>query len=200
MQRRWNLSKLLTNTLVNFDNFFNYIIFSPLFLLRKKYLQKMLFGRNAQFPSAWGIMMKPGGEFCLGAWIKLNRFNFLTYKCICSSLDTINLKLFSNHGVIYRFRRKFQKDSEEIKLLGVHRNMIIDNWQYVCLLFCLSWPKDWDNFQKRGDSRKWVDWFWNSGYRHLCTLVLVHRPIMFFGSPWGTKHNMDFSILRLSTF
>ena len=51
MHRWWNLSKLVTNTLVNFGNFFNYIILSPLFLLTKRYFQKMLFGRNAQFPS-----------------------------------------------------------------------------------------------------------------------------------------------------
>ena len=140
----------------------------------------MLFLWNGQFPSAWA-------EFCLGAWVKLNRFNFLTHKCICSSLNTINLKLFGNHGGIYRFRRKFKKDSGEIKPLGVHRNMIIGNWQYVCLLFCWSWPKGWDNFQKREDSRKWGDWFWNSGYRHLCTLVLVHKLIPFL-APLGGQN------------
>ena len=46
------------------------------------------------------------------------------------------MKLFGNHGGIYRFRRKFKKDSGEIKPLRVHRNIIIGNWQYVCLLFC----------------------------------------------------------------
>ena len=37
------------------------------------------------------------------------------------------MKLFGNHGGIYRFRRKFKKDSiyRDIKLLGVHRNMIV---------------------------------------------------------------------------
>ena len=43
----------MTNTLANFGKFFNYIILcppSPLFLLRKKYFQNMLFGRNGQFP------------------------------------------------------------------------------------------------------------------------------------------------------
>ena len=28
----------------------------------------------------------------------------------------------------------------------------------------------------------------NSGYRHLCTLVLVHELIPFFDSSCGTKH------------
>ena len=73
-----------------------------------------------------------------------------------------------------------------MKPLGVHRNMIIGNWQYACLLFCWSWPKGWDNFQKREDSRKWGDWFWNSGYRHLCTLVLVHKLIPFL-APLGVQ-------------
>ena len=41
------------------------------------------------------------------------------------------MKLFGNHGGIYRFRRKFKKDSGEIKPLGVHRNMIISNQQCV---------------------------------------------------------------------
>ena len=157
------LSKLVTNTLVNFGNFFNYIILSPLFLLKKKCCMKKAKKKGNIFK-----------KLCLGAWVKLNRFNFLTQKCIWSSLNIINLKRFGNHSGIYKFRRKFKKDSREIKPLGVHRNMIIGNWQYVCLLFCWSWPKGWDNFQKREDSRKWGDWFWNSGYRHLCTLVLVH--------------------------
>ena len=36
---------------------------------------------------------------------------------------TKNLKLFPNHGGIYRFRKKSKKDSGEINPLGVHRNM-----------------------------------------------------------------------------
>ena len=124
----------------------------------------------------------------------MNRVNILTYKC---SLNTINLKLFRNHGGIYRFRRKFKKDSGEINPLRVYRNIIIDNRQYVCLLFCWSWPKGSDNFQKREDSWKWEDWFWNSGYGQLCTLVLVHQLIPFLGFPFRTKHNMGFFNLRV---
>ena len=52
----------------------------------------------------------------------MNRFNFLTHKCICSDLNTINLKLFHIYGRIYRFRKKFKKDSGEINPLSVHRN------------------------------------------------------------------------------
>ena len=131
-------------------------------------------------------MIKTWGDFCSGAWVKLNRFNFLTHKCIYSSLNTINLKLFRNHDGRYRFSKKFMKDSGEIKPLGVHSNMIIGNWQYICLLFCWSWPKGRDNFQKREDSRKLRDWFWHSQYRHLCTLVLVYRLIPFFlALLWG---------------
>ena len=151
MQKWWNLSKLVTNNLVSFGNFFSYIILSPLFLLRKKYIQIMLFGRNGQVPSAWGIMIKAWGRVLLGGMSKIEQ---MTYKCICSSLNTINLKLFRNHSGIYTFRRKFKKDSGEIKPRGVDRNMIIGNWQYIWLLFYWSWPKGWDNFQKREDSRK----------------------------------------------
>ena len=33
------------------------------------------------------------------------------------------MKLFYNHGGIYRFRKKFEKDRGEINPLGVHKNM-----------------------------------------------------------------------------
>ena len=179
------LIKTSDQTLVNFGNFFNYNCnFYPLFLLRKKYLQKMLLWWNGQSQSVWEIMTKTWGEFCLGAWVKLNRFNFSTHKCICSSLNTINLKLFPKQCEIYRFRRKFKKDSGDIKPLGVDRNMIIDNRQYICLLFCWFWPKGWDNFQKREDSKKCEDWFWNRGYRPLCTLSISWY---LFWLPLGDK-------------
>ena len=58
----------------------------------------------------------------------MNRFNFLTHKYIFRNVNTINLKIFCNHGGIYRFRKKFKKDSGEINPLGVHRNM------RVCIL------------------------------------------------------------------
>ena len=35
----------------------------------------------------------------------------------------MNLKLFCDHRRIFRFRKKFMKDSGEIKPLEVHRNM-----------------------------------------------------------------------------
>ena len=81
--------------------------------------------------------------------MKINRFNFLTCKCTCESkncISAINLKLFGNHGGIFRFRKKFKKDSGEINPLGDHRNMrgcfkliVKDyggNQQYFCLRFC----------------------------------------------------------------
>ena len=40
----------------------------------------------------------------------------------------MNLKLFRNHGGIYRFKKKFNKYYGEIKLIGVHRNI------RVCIL------------------------------------------------------------------
>ena len=127
MQRWWNLSKLVTDTCVNFGNSFNSIILSP-FLLRKKYFQKTLFGRNGQFPSAWRIMIKTWERVLLGDMIKNEQIQLFDSQMYCNNLNTITLKLFHNHGGIYRFRKKFKKDSGEINPLGVHRNM------RVCIL------------------------------------------------------------------
>ena len=127
----------MTNNLVNFGNFFNYIILSPIFLLSKKHVQKILFGRNGQFPSAWGITIKTCERVSLGGMSKIVQIQFFDPQMYLHySLNTKNLKLFRNHGGIYRFRRKFKKGSGEIKPLGVHINMIICNWQYICLQFC----------------------------------------------------------------
>ena len=76
LQRWSNLSKLVTNTLVNCGNFFNSIILSPLFLLRKEYPQKTLFGRNAQFPSAQGIIIKIWGRVLLMGMSKNEKIQF----------------------------------------------------------------------------------------------------------------------------
>ena len=153
MQRWWNLSKLVTNTLVKFGNFFNCIIRSHPLSAQEKVSSENFIGRNAQFPSVWGIVIKTWRRILLEGMSKIEQIQFFDSPMYL--FETINLKLFDNHGEIYRFRRKFNKDSGEIKPLGVYRNMIIGKWQYVCLLFCWSWPKGWDNFQKREDSRKW---------------------------------------------
>ena len=52
-----------------------------------------------------------GGEFCLGVWVKTNRFNFLNHNVFASNLNTINLKLFCNHGGIYRWPASLLKMS-----------------------------------------------------------------------------------------
>ena len=121
LKRWWNLSKLKTHTSVNFGIFFNFIILSPPFSSGS--LQKTLSDRNGQFPSAWGIMIKTWGRVSIEGMSKNEKIQFLAHKCICSNLNTINLKLYSNHGGIYRFMKKFKKDSGGIDLLGVHRNM-----------------------------------------------------------------------------
>ena len=66
-----------TNTLVNF---FNSILLSSLFLLRKEYLQKTLFGRNAQFPSAWGLIIKTWESVLLGGRSKNEQIQFFDSK------------------------------------------------------------------------------------------------------------------------
>ena len=127
-------------------------------IIRAHSAQQKISSENAvledvQFLSAWGIMIKTWGRVLLGGMTKIEQVQFFDSQTYLQQSYTINLKLFGNHGGIYRFRRKFKKDSGEIKPLGVHRNMIIGNWQYVCLLFCWSWPKGWDNFQKRGQQK-----------------------------------------------
>ena len=136
MQRWWNLSKLVTNTLVKFGNFFNCIIRSHPLSAQEKVSSENVIGRNAQFPSVWGIIVKTWRRILLEGMSKIEQIQFFDSPMYL--FETINLKLFDNHGEIYRFRRKFNKDSGEIKPLGVYRNMKIGNWQYVCLLFC--WP------------------------------------------------------------
>ena len=65
-----------SDTFVNFGNFFNSTILSLPFLLRKKYLQKMLFTRNQRFPSASGIMIKTWGSVLLGGISKNEQIQF----------------------------------------------------------------------------------------------------------------------------
>ena len=65
-----------SDTFVNFVNFFNSTILSLPFLLRKKYLQKMLFMKNQRFPSAWGIMIKTWGSVLLGGISKNEQVQF----------------------------------------------------------------------------------------------------------------------------
>ena len=49
----------------------------------------------------------------LGGMIKNEQIQFFDSQMYCNNLNTITLKLFHNHGGIYRFRKKFKKDSGE---------------------------------------------------------------------------------------
>ena len=63
----------------NFGNFFNSIISpppTPSFYWGKIDLQKTLFGRNGQFPSAWGVMIKTWGRVFLGGMSKNEQIQF----------------------------------------------------------------------------------------------------------------------------
>ena len=126
LQRWWNLSKRVTNSLVNFGNFFNSLILSPPFFPQEKISSEIAVREEWVIPLCQGIMM--GESFAWGTWVKMNRFNFLTFKCICSNLNTINLKLLRNHGEIYSFMKKFKKNSGEINPLGVHINERVYLW------------------------------------------------------------------------
>ena len=123
-------------------------------------------------------MIKTCGRGLFGGTSKNEQIHFFDSQMYLPVILTINLKLFRNHGGIYRFRKKFKKVSGEINPLGVHRNMRgcilevhcegLGNRQYVCLPFCWSWPESWDNFQKiisRKKETKWGYRFWNRRYR-----------------------------------
>ena len=203
MQRWWNLSKLVINTLVG--------LILVIFQLHNLHPPPSLLPPSLLPPSLPPPLLSAGekidlqktvceewvSSFCLEGnyknlgesfawrheWKWPDSIFWLT-NVFASNLNTITLKLFHNHGGIYRFRKKFKKDSGEINPLWVHGNMrgcilevyceklgwLIDSM--FCLPFCWSWPEGWDNFQKRQNSRKWGDWFWNGGYRHLGTVVL----------------------------
>ena len=145
LQRWGNLSKLVTDTFVNFGNSLNSIILSPL-SPQQKISWKRLFGRNGLFPSTRRIMTQTWGRPLLGGMIKNEQIQFFDSQMYCNNLNTITLKLFHNHGGIYRFRKKFKKDSGKINPLRVHRNMrvcILEinceglGWSStVCLPFC----------------------------------------------------------------
>ena len=67
------------------------------------------------------------GRVLLGGMNKNARIYFFDSKLWVSSLNTsnfntINLKLFWNHGGIYKFEKKIKKYSGITNLLKVHRN------------------------------------------------------------------------------
>ena len=86
-----------------------------------------------------------------------------------SNLNTINLKLFLNHGGIYRFRKKSIKYSGEIKSLGFHKNMRCCireiNYKglglggYVFYHFVDLDLRVEIMFKKEGEDKKWGDIF-----------------------------------------
>ena len=89
LQRWWNLSKLLIDTFVNFGNFFNSIILSP----QKKISSKNAVREELAIPVCLEDNDKNLVEsFARKAWLKMNRFNFLSQKCICRNLNTITLE------------------------------------------------------------------------------------------------------------
>ena len=118
--------KLVTNTLVNFRNFFSSIILSPHPLSAKE----NIYSENAVreecgISFCLGDTDKNLGEsFCLGAWVKMNRFIIWLTNVFASNLNTINLKFFRNQGGICRFWKKFKKDSGEINPFEVIRNKL----------------------------------------------------------------------------
>ena len=114
----------MTGTFVNFGNSFNSIILSPLSS------QEKISSKNA-VQEEWAIplFLEDNDKNLRRVLHGGNKqFQFFDSQMYCNNLNAITLKLFHNHGGIYRFRKKFKKDSGEINPLRVHRNM------RVCIL------------------------------------------------------------------
>ena len=67
---------------------------------------------------------KRGENFAWGLWTDSIFWltNVFAINLTTIMLKLLIMKLFCNHGGIYRFRKKFKKDSGEINPLSVHRN------------------------------------------------------------------------------
>ena len=74
-EKQWNLSKLVTDTFVNFGIFFNSIIVSPL-SSQEKISSKNTVLEEWQFPSAWRIIIKTCGRVLLGGMSKNEHTQF----------------------------------------------------------------------------------------------------------------------------
>ena len=70
-------------------------------------------------------MIRTWGRVLLEGMSKNEKVQFFDSQIylFVNNLNTINLKLFRNHGRIYKFEKKFKKYFGEINALVVHRNL-----------------------------------------------------------------------------
>ena len=78
LQRWWNLSKRVTNSLVNFGNFFNSLILSPPFFSSEKNIFRNRCSGGMGNSSLSGD--NDGGEFCLGDMSKNEQIQFFDFQ------------------------------------------------------------------------------------------------------------------------
>ena len=109
-----------------------------------------------------------------------------------NNMNTIHFKIFPEHGKIYRFQRKLNKDSgERVKSYKIYRNMRkcilkVNPEGLVRLPFCWFLSGGWDILWKRGGNRIIEYWFWNRILRYLLhTCIgswkkLNARPVCYF--------------------
>ena len=109
----------------NFGNFLvNSIILTP-FWCRKNRSSENAVKEEWVLFFCLGVMITTWGRFLIEGMSKNEQVQFFDSQIylVASDLNTINLKLFPNHGGIYMVRKKFKKDSGEKNPLGVQRNM-----------------------------------------------------------------------------
>ena len=106
----------------NFDHFYRSIILLPPFCWGKDRFSENAVQEECVISFCLEVITRTYGKVLLRGMRKKWTDSFLTRKCT-SNLNTKNLKLFCNHGGIYRFKKKFKKYSGKTNTLGVHRNI-----------------------------------------------------------------------------
>ena len=139
---------------------------SPFLPRGKQILAKTLLWDGECVIFLWlGSDEKNLGEFCLGDTSKnvYFRFSGLQNKFL-SNLDTINVKVFANHGGMYRSDTKFKifgeikhRGSIEIwNFVSLILRDLVGNWHNARSAFCLSWPGflSWFYLKNKGQQNR----------------------------------------------
>ena len=121
MQKWWNCDQYLLK--FNFGHF-SASWSSPFLLGKTRFSKKRCLGEIYNFLLPGVVMIRIWGRSLLRDMSKKWTASVFWLRNVFSSnLNSMNLKLFCNHGMIYSFGKKFKKYSGEMNPSGVHRNM-----------------------------------------------------------------------------